>query len=143
MNRESKSEKLLENCLFFATNRFTRKINKLSEECFKRTGFSPNYGFALMLIKEANGIASSDLAKELSLAPSTITRFIDKLIANNLCRREIQGKKSYLYITKEGEELILEVEKAWKELYLSYSEKLGKEEGIELTRILNSYEKAL
>lgn len=134
---EKKSKKLLDCCLYFTLNKFTRRFNAMTEEIFKKTGLAPNYAFAIMQIEDKPGVTSSELAKMLSLSPSTITRFIDKLIVKGLCKREIQGKNSYLYLTGKGKKLMEAIEVSWKELYEEYVQIIGEEEAIELTAQMN------
>lgn len=135
--KEKKSEQLLECCLYFTLNKFTRKFNLMADEIFKQTELAPNYAFAVMQIGDNPGILSSELAKILSLSPSTITRFVDKLIVKKLVKREIQGKNSYLYLTGEGRELLKTIETSWWKLYNEYSEVIGEEEAKELTSYMN------
>lgn len=132
-----KSKKLLDCCLYFTLNKFTRRFNAMADDIFKKTGLAPNYAFAIMQIEDNPGITSSELAKMLSLSPSTITRFIDKLIIKGLCRRELQGKNSYLYLTGEGKKLMESIDTSWRELYEEYVQIIGEEEAIELTAQMN------
>lgn len=131
------SEGLLDCCLYFTLNKFTRELNKLADDIFKKTGLAPNYAFALMQINENPGIASSDLAKLLSLSPSTITRFVDKLIVKGLCKRVSEGKSSFLYLTDDGKLLLNEIQAAWSKLYKEYSKIIGEKEAVELTKYMN------
>ncbi len=134
---KDKDKGLLDCCLYFTLNKFTRELNRLAEDIFKKTGLSPNYAFALMQINDNPGRASSELAKLLSLSPSTITRFIDKLIIKGLCKRVLDKKSSFLYLTDEGKELLDDIDLAWKTLYVEYSKVIGESEAIELTEYMN------
>ncbi len=131
------SDYLLDNCLYFTANKLSRVITKLAEEEFKKTGLTPNYAFVILTVKANPGISPSLIAEKLHIAPSTITRFVDKLILKNLVTREFKGKSSLINITDEGNDLLSTIEECWKNLYVKYSEILGYENGNELTKIVN------
>lgn len=127
-------EKYLENCLYFTVNKLSRVISKMAEESFRPTGITPTHGFMMMLVNNKPGISQSELAEELHMTPSTITRFVDKLVVKGLAERKVQGKMSHIHPTQAGIEIQTDLEKAWKDLYRTYSDLLGEEEGKALTK---------
>lgn len=130
-------EHLFDKCLYFTVSKLSRVITKMAEEEFAKTGISPTYGFLLMTVNEKPGISQNEICKILHIAPSTLTRFIDKLEGKGLVTRRSEGKNSFIYSTEEGMEHQKEIEKAWMSLYHRYSEILGYEEGEKLTEIVN------
>lgn len=72
------------------------------------------------VIYENPGVISSEIAKELYLAPSTISRFVDKLVLKDLCEKERKGKVTHLYIKPKGKELQKDILDAWRRLYKRY-----------------------
>lgn len=128
---------LLDGCLYYTAGKLDRAIKKMAEEEFAIIGLSPTYGFLMLIVNEKPGISAKDIAQELSVTQSTVTRFIDKLEARNLIRRESQGKFSYAYLTSQGKDMIKTVNEAWKNLYNRYSKILGYDEGDELTIRVN------
>jgi DNA-binding MarR family transcriptional regulator len=70
----------------------------------------------------------------MSLAPSTITRFVDKLIDKGLIYREVNGKTSQLYTTEAGKDLNDKINQAWGVVYERYCELIGEDRAVELTR---------
>ncbi|PAB58364.1 MarR family winged helix-turn-helix transcriptional regulator [Anaeromicrobium sediminis] len=131
------TENLLSCCLYFTANKLSRIITKMAEEEFVKTGVSPSYAFLLMTVYSNPGISPKEISKELHIAPSTITRFVDKLEVKGLVNREFKGKNSFIYLTQEGKELQVEIQKCWKSLYDRYSEILGYEDGDALTLLIN------
>jgi DNA-binding MarR family transcriptional regulator len=114
----------------------------MAEEEFMKTGLSPTYGFLVMAVNERQGISQNELCEILHVAPSTLTRFIDKLEGKGLVTRRTEGKNSLIYTTEKGKELQKDIEKAWKDLYNRYSEILGKEDANDLTAsVHNAVEK--
>ncbi|MFD2331110.1 MarR family winged helix-turn-helix transcriptional regulator [Cohnella sp. GCM10020058] len=118
-------EGFLQSCLFFTANRLGRAITRIAEEEFAPTGLTPMYGYAIRLVNGRPGITQKELAEKLSIAPSTLTRFIDKLETKQLVRRSVQGKTVLLYPTPKGEALEGEIRLASKRLKARYKEILG------------------
>lgn len=135
---ETSCSSQLHQCLYFSANKFTRLITKVAEDCFRKTGISPTYAFAMTVINQMPGIASKDLADKLHMAPSTITRFVDKLVSKSLVERRIEGKSSLLFPTKNGKDLQAEITSAWKDLKKVYEEKIGYDEGKKLINLMNN-----
>lgn len=133
-----KNECLLSGCLYFSSNKFVRALTKLAEDEFKITGLSPTYAFAVTVVNKAGKISSTDLAQYLQMAPSTITRFVDKLVSKDLVNRQIDGKNSFIFSTDKGKELQGTIDIAWKSLENKLSDKLGNEESKELIKMLNN-----
>lgn len=128
---------LLHHCLFFTASRLSRAITRIAEDEFSPTGLSPTYAFLLLLVIENPGITQKELSAKLYLTPSTLTRFIDKLVAKGLVTRRTEGKNSRTFSTPRGEEIRPLIEQAWEGLYHKYSEALGYEEGKALAETID------
>jgi MarR family transcriptional regulator, organic hydroperoxide resistance regulator len=111
-------------------------MNKITEEEFRFTGLTPTYAFLLMTINEKQGITQKELGKIMHIAPSTTTRFIEKLLVKNLVYSEQRGRLSMIFSTDKGKALQKDIEKAWENLHKHYTNILGLEEGDDLTRHL-------
>lgn len=129
-----KTDKILHDCLFFTANSIARKITKMAENEFRFTGLAPSQAFILMLVYENPGIGPKLLCEYLNLAPSTVTRFADTLKYKGYITKEVMGKNISISITDEGAKLYDKIAEAWTNLYLRYSEILGEQEGIKLTK---------
>ncbi|RLQ93435.1 MarR family winged helix-turn-helix transcriptional regulator [Falsibacillus albus] len=121
------------NCLYFTANRFSRIMNKMAEEAFAPIGLSPTYAFLIMAVIDQPGMTQKQLSEKLHIAPSTCTRFVDKLIVKQLVDRRQEGKLVYISPTEKGEQLLPDIKKCWKVLYIRYSDILGKEVGDQLS----------
>lgn len=82
---------MFERCLYFNSNALTRRINKIWDNAFEEFGLSPAHAYLLRLVLNKPGFSQKEIAKELSLEKSTVTRFIDVL-----------EKKGYLLRKKSG-----------------------------------------
>ncbi len=125
------------NCLYFTANAVSRAMTKMAEEEFRMTGVSPSHAFLLLLANAKPGITPTELATELHLAPSTVTRFIDKLAHKGLLERQGSGKTVGVYPTEKGRDLQAPIYEAWQNLFKQYCTILGEENAINLTQLLD------
>jgi MarR family transcriptional regulator, organic hydroperoxide resistance regulator len=124
MNQDSKSP--FHACLLFSANALARAITKIADEAFAPTGLSYSHAFVLLLINKQPGIATGEIAKNLQLSPSTITRLIEKLESRGLVYRKAEGKNSRAYPTQKGLALDDSVREAWDAVNMRYTDLLGK-----------------
>lgn len=68
----------------------------------------------------------------LHLAPSTLTRFVEKLQIKGYVRVESEGRTNFVYLTDEGRALSGVVQDSWDQLHDSYFAILGEEHGDQL-----------
>ena len=115
----------------------------MAEEAFRPAGLSPSHAFIVMLVHDEPGIGPKKLCEALNLAPSTVTRFVDALIHKGFAEKTTRGKTASITLTTAGEELLPVIEAGWKRLYDNYSDILGENNGIELTRQLDAVSKKL
>lgn len=134
MNEE---EQVLIHCLYFTASRFARNITKLAEKTFEFDDLAPSYLYMIMIVKFHPNITQKELCHKLSIAPSTSTRFIDKLEKLKLVTRKMDGKQSLISLTEEGEKVYHQFRVNLKELFTSYSGVLGKEFSMDLSKMLH------
>ncbi len=109
-------------------------LDSVAEEEFgSRLGLASSHAFILKEAIEQPGVQPGEVAKELHLKPSTITRLVDKLVAQNLLERRQEGKLVRLYPTKEGIALKPKILEAWVAVFDRYAAILGKQQAMELT----------
>ncbi|MCP4292312.1 MAG: MarR family transcriptional regulator [bacterium] len=130
-------------CLFFTSQAFCRSLNRMAEEEMAPTGLAPSQTYLLMIIIETPGITPKELSEHMQLAPSTVTRFIDKFVARKLVTRESDGKLVKITATEAGRNLSPVIKKVWADLYQRYSNVLGKERGDNLAIQLDAARKDL
>ncbi|MDP4084487.1 MAG: MarR family transcriptional regulator [Bacillota bacterium] len=134
MNEE---EQVLNHCLYFTASRFARNMTKLAEKTFDFDDLAPSYFYMIMIVKFHPEITQKELCHKLSIAPSTSTRFIDKLEKQKLVTRKVNGKQTYISLTEEGENVYLQFRLSLKELFAGYSQILGREFSMDLSKMLN------
>jgi DNA-binding MarR family transcriptional regulator len=134
-------------CLYFTANAVAREVTRLADEAFAPTGLCPSGGLLLKLVVDRPGIAPSEAAELLHLAPSSVTRFADGLVRKELVERRPEGRQMLLHPTRKGRQTLeKQVLRAWETLYASYSELVGKRRGeaaaAELTEIADALSQA-
>jgi DNA-binding MarR family transcriptional regulator len=126
---------LLESCLFFTANSLARAITKMGEEEFAGLGMTPSYAFLLTLVIDNPGITQKELASQLHMAPSTVSRFVDTLVSRGFITKKSEGRNTFIFPSNTGKSLKPSIEKVWHGLYKRYSKILGKEHGEMLTEL--------
>ncbi|HFD81208.1 MAG TPA: MarR family transcriptional regulator, partial [Gammaproteobacteria bacterium] len=79
---------MFERCLYFNLNALARRVNRLWESEFRKTGLSAPHAYVMRLVLSEPGISQKQLAEELHLDPSTVTRFVNALAERQLVRRD-------------------------------------------------------
>ncbi len=131
------SEYLLSNCLYFTAARFARQMEKLAGEVFSSMDIPPSYAYLIITINDYPGISQKELCKKLTIAPSTSTRLIDKLVKNNYVERKPDGKHILIYLTEEGTSLCNEIYINLNRIYLRHLEILDKNHSQQLIHLLH------
>lgn len=122
----------LERCLFFTAGALARNLSAMADDCFRPVGLTPSQGFALLCIVEEPGISASEIAVELQLAPSTITRVLEALVRQELVKVTHEGRLATAKPTAKGQRRSKKAHEAWRLLYRRYVAVLGKTKSTEL-----------
>ena len=125
------------NCLYFTTNALARKIEKLATESWKKVNMSPSHAYLLLLVLEEPGMQAGQIAEQLQLTPSTITRLIEKMEEKKLVIRATEGKLTNVYPTQKGKDLKPQLKQCVEEFSEKYVKILGKEESKTFIRNMN------
>lgn len=134
MNEE---EQVLIHCLYFTANRFARNMTKMAESAFNINELAPSYLYLVMTVKFHPGITQKELCHKLSIAPSTSTRFIDKLEKQKIVVRKSSGKETFISLTEDGEKVYSQFRVSLKELFDDYSAVLGRDFSMNLSKMLH------
>jgi DNA-binding MarR family transcriptional regulator len=126
----------LDNCMYFTAARLHRALERMAEDCFAAAGLAPSQAFLLMMVQDRPGIGAGELARALHLAPSTLSRFLDKVEALGLAKRSKEGRNAVVSITAKGRKLRKTLDSGWDELYRRYCGILGETEAKRLTSVL-------
>lgn len=90
---------MFERCLYFNSNKLVRKINHIWESAYAEVGLSAAHAYLLRAVLKQPDCRLGKLAVELSLAPSTVSRFVDALVAKELLEK-YKGEDGRQYIVR-------------------------------------------
>lgn len=127
----------LDSCLFFTVKKLDRALNKLAEESFQKVGMTPTYAFILLILAEEDGRLQKDIAQILYIAPSTLTRLVEKLVYKGYVTTLTEGRTRKVYLTVNGRELLPDIQEAWDNLHARYKAILGDDYADDLASIIN------
>lgn len=124
-------------CLYFSSQAFARKVEKLAVDHWKPLGLSPSHAYLLILTLEQPGIQPGKMAEQLQLSPSTITRLIEKLEKQKLVVRQTEGKESHVQPTARAEALFPKMKEVISQFNQAYQAALGAQTSFGLIAEMN------
>ena len=125
-------------CLYFTANALARKVEKIAIESWKKVDLSPSHAYLLMLALEEPGIQAGQLAEQLQLSPSTISRLLEKLEEKKLVIRAAEGKLTNVYPTQKAKDMRPLLKECIDDATEKLSRILGKEESKQLIKNITS-----
>ncbi len=128
-------------CLYYSAGALARVMTKIAAEEFSITQLAPSYAFLLMTVNARPGIQPKAISERMMLAPSTVTRLIEKMETRGYLTRKSLGKYTEVYSTEKSRALDSKIHLAWQKLYQRYVSILGEAESKKLT--VDIYEAAV
>lgn len=120
-------ESVLAKCLFFTSNRLSNIMRKVADEAFSNLDVSSSYVYLLVIVNQYSGITQSELSQKLDISPSTCTRFVDKLVSQDILRKEYDWKTAHIYLTDKGKDICEHIDDCFQNLYKCYTDILGED----------------
>jgi len=122
---------MFDRCLFFNVNALSRVVNKQWAKAFEQYDLSPAHGYMLRAVLSNPGISQKQLAEELRLEKSTITRFVDVLQKKGFVVRKKSNnddaRELSIYATEQAKAIHIELEELGNSLYQTMVSKIGAE----------------
>jgi len=137
---------MFEECLYFNSNALARTVTRIWTEKYRQFNLSPPHAFLLRLVLANPGMFPRELAEELNLTRSTITRFLDSLEKQNLLVRQTigsDGREVQIFPTQKAEKIQTQLNDTGKELTKLMKDILGKEELSEIVLTLRQIKKSI
>jgi DNA-binding MarR family transcriptional regulator len=122
---------MFEECLYFNTNSLARTVSRIWKAAYRPFDLSPPHAFLLRAVLAKPGISPCELAGELNLSRSTITRFLDSLERRDLLERkptEKDGRELQVFPTNKAKKIRQELDDIGKNLTKIMKQKIGKKE---------------
>lgn len=118
---------MFERCLFFNSNGLVRKLNRIWDDAYKESGLSAPHAYMLRMIAAEPNLMQKEIAEQLQLEKSTITRFTTILIEKKLIVKQAteDGRQNSLVVTAKGKQLATKLNKIGDSLYKKMQKQLG------------------
>lgn len=113
-----------------------RILDAKASPFFKKHQLSISYAALLLAICEQESVSPGKLSEQYQLAPSTVTRLIDKLENRKLVKREKAGKQILITATHQAQKLRNELQRSFEQLEVNYTASLGEALTNKLTNAL-------
>lgn len=122
---------MFEECLYFNSNALARTVSRIWVEAYKPFDLSPPHAFLLRVVLAKPGLMPRELAKELSLSRSTVTRFLDSLEKRSLLIRKTtkqDGREVQVYPTEAARVIHQELDQVGEDLSNLMKKVIGKDD---------------
>ena len=119
---------MFERCLYFNANALARAITQIWEQAFAPFDLSPAHAYCLRAILAHPGLRQRDLAAELKLSRSTLTRFVQGLEKKKLVTRtgsESDRREQCVFPTDAAMAIRDELEATGNRLYARMNNAIG------------------
>ncbi len=103
---------MFDDCIYFNLSSLSRQITKIWSDEFALLGLSPSHGYLLMAIAANPKASQQELRGIVELDASTVTRFVDALVAKNLVERSSPGKGCEMLLTAQGKQVVAKANRA-------------------------------
>ena len=124
--------------LFYTVNALHRQISALAEAAFLDLGLTISDAYLILCVNEKHEIQPMEISEKILLAPSTITRMVEKLEKRSIVVRRQEGKYSFITPTTKGKDLYIAIQQKWDEINANIQSKLTLPEINTLIEITNA-----
>lgn len=137
---------MFEECLYFNSNALARTVSRIWTDAYSPFDLTPPHAFLLRLVLAKPGLKPRELADELSLSRSTVTRFVDSLETRGYLMRRSEtpdARERQVYPTIQAQELQTELELTGKRLTAKMKEAFGQDVVAQLVREMRAIQSEL
>lgn len=137
---------MFEECLYFNSNALARTVTRIWTEAYSSFDLSPPHAFMLRVVLAKPGLMPRELATELSLSRSTITRFLDSLEKRGFVVRKMvaqDGREVQIFPTESAQAIHEGLDQTGKNLSKQMQTLIGKQEVLETIASLRKFQKNL
>ncbi len=123
---------MFDRCLYFNTNHLSRVVSKIWKEAYAELDLAPAHAYLLRLVLEKPGLAQKEIAAELHLEKSTITRFIDKMVEEGYLQRKVSNdenqKEQSIFPTRKADNIKKALNDIGDSLYARMQQKIQQDD---------------
>lgn len=107
------------------TNSFSREISQHFDSYFEEYNLATSYIELILLVQEEGKVTQKELADRMNLAPSTITRFVQKLEKTGFVEKSKDGRIATIKLTISAESVAENMRQSYEQAVQDLKEKLG------------------
>ncbi len=130
---------MFERCLYFNTNHLSRVVSRIWAGAYSELGLSPAHAYLLRLVLEQPGLVQKEIAAELNLEKSTITRFIDKMVDEGYLLRKASTagnhKEQCIFPTPKARKIETRLNDIGNELYAKMRQQVSADDLVALVAL--------
>ena len=137
---------MFEECLYFNSNALARTVSRIWADAYSQFDLSPPHAFLLRVVLAKPGLLPRELAEELNLSRSTITRFLNSLEQRNLLISKPtagDGRELQVYPTRAAKAMHQELDSTGENLTKLMGRILGRDEVSQTVANLRKLQKSL
>ena len=108
-----------------SVNSFSRTLSSFFDDRLSRFNLATSYIELMILMKENDSVSQKQIAEQLSLAPSTITRFVDKLKKEGYLTKKRDGRNMTIALTEKGRKTSSEMDREYQSAVDDIRELMG------------------
>jgi DNA-binding MarR family transcriptional regulator len=102
------------NTFHSSVNSFSRTLTAFFDEKLSKFNLATSYIELMILMKENDKVSQKEIAEQLSLAPSTITRFVDKLKKEGYLTKKRDGRNMTIELTEKGQKASSDMDREYR-----------------------------
>ena len=107
------------------TNSFSREISQHFDSYFEEYNLATSYIELILLVQQEGVLTQKELAEKMNLAPSTITRFVQKLVKTGYVEKSKDGRVATIKLTANAESAAKKMRRSYEKAVHDLKEKLG------------------
>ena len=137
---------MFEEFLYFNSNALARTVSRIWTNAYSQFDLSPPHAFLLRVVLAKPGLLPRELAEELNLSRSTITRFLDSLEQRDLLIRKPtaeDGRELQVYPTRTAKAMHKKLDSIGEDLTKLMGKIMGKDEISQTVAKLRKLHKSL
>lgn len=113
------------NTFHSSVNSFSRTLSAFFDDRLSRFNLATSYIELMILMRKNGGVSQKDIASQLSLAPSTVTRFVEKLKNQGYLTKQRDGRNMTIELTDNGRRVSAEMEREYESIVQDIRDLMG------------------
>ena len=113
-----------EDNLYFTVNAFARELSVVAESYFSVIDLTPSDAMLMLVVSSKPNVQPTEVSERIKLAPSTITRMVEKLEKKDLLVRTSESKYTFINATEKGKNLFPAISETWLNVYKHFDNQI-------------------